>query len=111
MRGSIKQALIIAAIAAAAAGPARAIDTNIKSYVCSKLDDFTATVNTIQANQRELGKISRDAYLLYKLKDVRMQYKEPNMVRIEGSLEGARGLFVLNGINQYVSFPKAGIHT
>lgn len=93
------------------ARPAKPIDTNIKNYVCAKLDDFTATLSTIHANERELGKISKDGAMLYKLSDVTMRYKEPNKVRIEGNLEGAKGLYVYSGNTQWVSIPRIKLKT
>ena len=92
-------------------GTSRALDTNINSYVCQKLDDFTATLTVVKADQRELGKISKDAGLLYRFKDVQMRYKEPNKVRIEGAVEGTKGVFVLNGPIQWVSIPKIHLKT
>ena len=93
------------------AGPrASALDTNIRGYV-TKVDDFSATARVVQQNQRELSKISKDIGLAYKLGNIKIQYKEPNRVRMEGSLEGSRAIYVLNGTVQYVSIPKIGIKT
>jgi outer membrane lipoprotein-sorting protein len=91
------------------AGSARAIDTNIKSYVCDKLDDFTATMSVVSINEREMGKISKDAVLLYKIGTVNMRYKEPNKVRIEGNAQGSKAVFILNGPIQWVSINAAKI--
>jgi outer membrane lipoprotein-sorting protein len=89
---------------------AHAADSNIRSYV-TKVDDFSASAKVVQQNQRELSKISRDIGLAYKLGSIRIQYKEPNKVRMEGSLEGSRAVYILNGTVQYVSIPKIGIKT
>jgi outer membrane lipoprotein-sorting protein len=99
----MRNTVIALAAVLASALPAYAVDTNIKSYVCEKLDDFQATVTVVSANQRELGKISKDAGLLYRFKEVNMRYKEPNKLRAEGTVEGTRGVFILNGPMQYVS--------
>ena len=90
--------------------PANASDSNIRSYV-TKIDDFSATAKVVQQNQRELSKISKDIGLAYKLSNVKVSYKEPNKVRMEGSLEGSRAIYVINGTVQYVSIPKIGIKT
>lgn len=82
---------------------AHAIDSNIKAYVCDKLDDFSATMSVVSVNERAMGKISRDAVLLYKLGTVRMRYKEPNKVRIEGNAQGSHAVFILNGSTQWTS--------
>jgi outer membrane lipoprotein-sorting protein len=81
---------------------AQAIDGNISHYICQKLDDFQATMQVVSVNERELSKISKDAVLLYRFKSVNMRYKEPNKVRIEGSVDGTKGTFVLNGPLQWV---------
>src|SRR5437016_291383 len=83
-------------LASTLAMPARAIETDINHYVCQKLDDFTATMSVIRIDEREMGKISRDIVAMYRLKDVKMLYKEPNKVRIEGDLGGAKGVYVYN---------------
>jgi len=111
MNGFRAIALMGSVLLLGAFGTAQAMDTNIRSYVCQKLDDFTATMTVVKANQRELSKISPDFGLLYRFKSVLMRYKEPNKVRIEGSVEGAKGVYVLNGSIQFVSFPKLGIRT
>jgi outer membrane lipoprotein-sorting protein len=81
---------------------AGAVDTNIKSYVCENLDDFTAVAVVLKADQRELSKISKDAGLLYRIHEVQMKYKEPNKVRIEGTSEGSKIGYILNGTKQIV---------
>lgn len=96
----------------ASVGPARAIDTSIRSYIAENVDDFTATVTVLSANQRELGKISKDAGFLYRFHDIDMRYKEPNKVRMEASTgDGLKGVFVINGPTQWVSVPKLHIKT
>jgi outer membrane lipoprotein-sorting protein len=100
-------ALAFAVVAIGISAQARAIDSNIKSYICDKLDDFTATMSVVSINEREMGKISRDATLLYKLGTVSMRYKEPNKVRIEGNAQGSHAVFVLNGPTQWVSLNGA----
>lgn len=86
------------------AGAAHAIATDIQSYVCSKLDDFSATMHVVNVNERALSKISKDAVLIYKFGTVEMRYKEPDMVRIEGNAQGTHGVFILNGPTQWVAF-------
>ena len=77
-------------------------DTNIKSFVCEKLDDFTANATMVKADQRELSKISKDFALAYRIHDVKMTYKEPNMVRMEGTSEGSKLGYILTGTKQIV---------
>lgn len=91
--------------------PAFAIDTNIGSYVCAKLDDFSARISVVKADQRELGKINKDAGLFYQFSDILMRYKEPNKVRIEGLIQGTRGVYVVDGTIQLVSVPRIHLKT
>lgn len=90
---------------------ARAMSHDIRSYVADRLDDFTATMTVVKANQRELGKISKDFGFLYRFKTVLMRYKEPNKVRIEGSVDGTKGVYIVNGPIQIVSVPRMNLKT
>src|SRR5262245_13861884 len=91
--------------------PAFAIDTNIKSYVCGKLDDFSAHITVVKADQRELGNINRDGGLFYKFSDIFMRYKEPNKGRVEGNIQGTRGVYIVDGTIQLVSIPRVNYKT
>jgi outer membrane lipoprotein-sorting protein len=109
MRNRNSGAFALAILGLGFSTSAHAVDTNIKSYVCEKLDDFTATVSVVSINEREMGKISKDAVLLYKIGTVNIRYKEPNKVRIEGSAQGSKATFVLNGSTQWVQLNAAKI--
>src|SRR5579872_6662759 len=110
MRTRILSAVVGCALAIGLAGSARAIDSNIQSYVVKNLDDFTATTSVVSVNENELKKISRDAVLIYRLGTVLMRYKEPNKVRIEGSAQGTKVTVVLNGSEQWVSINGLKTH-
>ncbi|HSV74781.1 MAG TPA: outer membrane lipoprotein-sorting protein [Chthonomonadales bacterium] len=94
-----------------AAEGALAVPTDIRSYVCQRLDDFTATLVVVRADQRQLSLISRDAGFLYRFRSVTMRYKEPNKVRIDINEQGTRGTYIVNGPIQLVSVPKLGLRT
>ncbi len=98
----MKHSLLLVVVAAALSTRANAIDTNIKNYVCQKLDDFTATMVVGKADQKELAKISKDFGLLYRIKNAQVRYKEPNQVRIEGAAEGSKLAFIVAGTKQIV---------
>ena len=102
MRNRTTGAFALAVLGLGFAMPARSIDTNIKSYVCEKLDDFTATISVVSVNEREMGKISKDAVLLYKIGTINMRFKEPNKVRIDGNTQGSKATFIVNGSTQWV---------
>lgn len=87
------------------------VPTDIRAYVCEKLDDFTATGVVVTANQRELEKVNKDLGFLYRFNRVLVRYKEPNKVRIEGTVEGTRGVYIVNGTRQIVSVPKLRLNT
>src|SRR5437899_3287416 len=74
-------ALVALLIPTFAGRPAHALDTNIKSYVCAKLDDFSAKILVVKADKRELAKINRDAGMFYQFSDILMRYKEPRTTR------------------------------
>ena len=95
----------------AAGARSLAVETDIRHYVCSKLDDFSATMRVVKADQRALNKIGKDFGMVYRFNDVLMRYKEPNMVRVEGSVEGTKGVYIVNGTVQLVSIPKIGLKT
>lgn len=76
------------------------IDHDIHKYVCEKLDDFSADVTVVKADHRELGKISKDLGLAYSLPNITMQYKDPNMVRMDGTKDGSKVSYILNGTKQ-----------
>jgi outer membrane lipoprotein-sorting protein len=106
MRGNLIVVTVSVCILAGIHSPARAIDTNIQSYICAKLDDFSARVNVVKADKRELAKINRDGGLFYQFSDILMRYKEPNKIRIEGNIQGTRGVYILDGTTQMVSIPR-----
>jgi outer membrane lipoprotein-sorting protein len=111
MKWSIRSAAVAVLLVITASEPAVAMSHNIHDYLCEKLDDFSGTMFVVQANQRELGVISKDAGLLYRFKSVQMRYKEPNMVRVDINEQGIRGAYIVSGQKQYVSIPKLGIRT
>jgi outer membrane lipoprotein-sorting protein len=105
------RARAVALLVTATTATASAVPTDISAYICKKLDDFAATGVVVKSNQRELEKVSRDFGFLYRFSKVLMRYKEPNKVRIEGSVEGTKGVYILNGSIQIVSVPKIRLST
>ena len=101
---------LLAALFSAASAVA-SVPTDIRAYVCAKLNDYTATGVVVSSNQRALEKINKDFGFLYRFSKVTIHYKEPNKVRIEGTVEGTRGVYIVNGTVQYVSVPKIRLNT
>jgi outer membrane lipoprotein-sorting protein len=102
MRRWIASASALGALLLSVAASAQGVSTNIKDYVGERLDDFTATVTVVKADQRELSKISRDIGMAYRFKNMTMKYKEPNRAWMEGAAEGTKVTFILNGTKQIV---------
>jgi outer membrane lipoprotein-sorting protein len=79
------------------------VSANINDYVCSKLDDVTATVKVAFYDDTEGRKINKDFGLLYKLKgDVKLRYKEENKLRMDGHIGASQVIFIVNNTTQYV---------
>ncbi len=85
--------------------------TNIKDYVCQKLDDFTATMVVRKHDDNALRKISKDFGMIYKIKgNIKVQYKEESMMRIEGNLGASHAVLIVSGTKQIVRIPSVGIN-
>lgn len=65
------------------------------------LKDLQAEVRVISADQSELAKINRDFGMAYRLKNLTMRYKEPNKLRMEGSI----GSLIINGSTRQFRVP------
>jgi outer membrane lipoprotein-sorting protein len=88
------------------------VSPRIQDYVANRLDDFSATMHVVQFDERAGSKINRDFGYIYKLNgDVAVRYKEENRLRLDGRIETARVIFIVNGTKQYVKSPTAGIST
>lgn len=90
------------------AGNMASADTNvasadIKDYVASKLDDFTATMKVTFHDDNALRKIGKDFGMVYQLRgDVRVKYKEENKLRLDARLGASEATLIVNGTKQYV---------
>lgn len=65
----------------------------LSDIVVLDLKDFQATVKVDKADRVELDKINRDFGMAYRLHDLTMRYKEPNKLRMEGTI----GRLIFNG--------------
>src|SRR5579859_4657292 len=72
---------------------ARPETPELAQVVAMDLRDFQATVKVVKADRAELVKINRDFAMAYTLRDLTMRYKEPNKLRMEGSI----GWLIFNG--------------
>jgi outer membrane lipoprotein-sorting protein len=77
-------------------------DTPLLDQFASKsLVDLEAHVSVVSAEQSELAKINRDFGMAYRLKSLIMRYKEPNKLRMEGSI----GTLIINGAARHFRVP------
>lgn len=69
----------------------------IEAFVAPGLRDITSTVNVKLANTKALVKVSKDFANSYKLKTMRITYKDPGMMRMEGKAGPLTIVYILNG--------------
>jgi outer membrane lipoprotein-sorting protein len=77
---------------------------DIHDYVADKLDDFTATMRVDHYDERAGAKIHKDFGYIYKLRgDVKLRYKEQNMMRLDAQVGASNLTLIVNNSTQYVS--------
>jgi outer membrane lipoprotein-sorting protein len=88
---------------------ARASD-DITSYQAT-FKDISADVKVAQSDTKELGKIGSDFSASYSLRNMQLQFKLPDKLRLEGK-SATRGLavLILNGPVRFVDVPRFKIH-
>jgi outer membrane lipoprotein-sorting protein len=84
---------------------ARPEPPELGQIVASDLKDFQTTVKVVKADRAELNKINRDFGLAYSLRDLTMRYKEPNKLRMDGSI----GWLVFNGSTRFFRVPQLNL--
>lgn len=73
----------------------------LDQFASKSLLDLEAQVRVVSAEQAELAKINRDFGMAYRLKSLTMRYKEPNKLRMEGSI----GTLIINGAARQFRVP------
>jgi len=97
----------LSAAAIAASDRATAFDfispdtPTLEDFASTTLTDLEAQVRVVSADQTELGKINRDFGMAYRLRNLTMRYKEPNKLRMEGSI----GCLIVNGPLRHFKVP------
>ena len=81
------------------------VSSNIQDYVASKLDDFTADLHLVKYDSDAGHKINKDFGLIYNWMqkshgDLRLCYKEPDKMRIDGTFGASKGTFIVNENHQ-----------
>ncbi|MGQ9525742.1 MAG: outer membrane lipoprotein-sorting protein [Armatimonadota bacterium] len=69
----------------------------IEAFVAPGLKDITSTVNVKLANTTALTKVSKDFANSYRMKTMRITYKDPGMMRMEGKAGPLTIVYILNG--------------
>ncbi len=83
---------------------------NIRDYVPTKLDDFSATMRVDRYNERAGEKIHKDFGYVYKLRgDIKVRYKEENKIRLDANIGASNLTLIVNNSKQYVR--AAGLKT
>ena len=86
------------------------LSQNIRDYVPTKLDDFTATMRVDHYDERAGEKIHKDFGYVYKLRgDIKVRYKEENKIRLDANIGASNLTMIVNNTTQY--FSGAGLKT
>jgi outer membrane lipoprotein-sorting protein len=87
--------------------PGRSAETaDIQTFV-TKLDDLDAALKVTKYDPLELEKISPDFKTTYSVRNLNLQFKQPDKLRLEGhSPTRGSALMILNGTTRFYSVPK-----
>lgn len=73
----------------------------------TKLDDLDATLKVTKYEPAELEKIGSDFKTTYSLRNLDLQFKQPDKLRLEGhSATRGSAVLILNGTTRFYSVPK-----
>jgi outer membrane lipoprotein-sorting protein len=84
--------------------------TNIERYFQDNLQDISFTTKVVKSDQNELKKINNDFGQIYRFDTVKVEVKEPFMVRLDASVEDTHAIYLVNGMTQLIRVPKLGVH-
>jgi len=93
---------LLALVAASASLHAPSID----QYVQTNLEDAQFVAHVLKGDQRELRKINSDFGTSYKFDSMTILYKEPFMLRLDGSVEDTTIQYIENGNRMEYRIPK-----
>ncbi len=96
---------------AAAAARRTKLDIRPLSDLMTSVSDVEATIHVTKFEATEAEKIGQDFKRTYALRNVTLQYKQPNKLRIDGrSAIFGSAILILNGATRFYSVPKLRIH-
>ncbi len=89
---------------------------NIRDYVASKLDDFTANIHLVRYDANAGRRINKDFGTIYEFMkkatgDMKLTYKEADMLRVDGRFGPRSAVYIVNNTDQWVRYPALGINT
>ncbi len=95
-----------AARAAGKAGGAKGDPHNISSFT-TNLADLEANIHVTRFDSKELEKIGKDFGVTYRIRNVTLQYKQPDMLRLSGRIPVlGEAVLISNGTRRYYSVPR-----
>ena len=87
--------------------PGRAPEVGDIQTLVTKLDDLQAALKVTKYEPLELEKIGPDFKTTYSVRNLNLQFKQPDKLRLEGhSATRGSALMILNGTVRYYSVPK-----
>ncbi len=90
--------------------PVQGTANDISLYV-AHFKDISADVRVTQSDTKELGKIGSDFSASYSLRNMSLQFKLPDKLRLEGkSATRGNAVMVINGPVRFVEVPRFKIH-
>ena len=79
---------------------------SIEQYAQANLDDAQFIAHVVKGDQRELKKINSDFGQSYRFESMTILYKDPFMLRLDGSVEDTTVEYVINGNRMAYKIPK-----
>lgn len=77
----------------------------------TSLSDLEATFRVTKYDSAELEKIGSDFKTTYSLRNLTLQYKQPDKIRLEGRSQTRGGaLLIMNGAMRYYEVPRLKLH-
>lgn len=89
---------------------AHAADPDASDIVQSAFKDATFELKVVKANFAELKKIDDDFGNQYRFKSIKVQVREPLMLRMEAKVDDTSILYIVDGFRRLSRIPRSGIN-
>ncbi|HZP83146.1 MAG TPA: outer membrane lipoprotein-sorting protein [Chthonomonadaceae bacterium] len=91
----------------AARSAARPGDPRDLSDLTTKIEDMQASVQVTKLDSKELEKIGKDFGVTYRIRNLILQYKQPDKLRLTGRIPVlGEAVLIMNGAMRYYHVPK-----